>query len=534
MQALIPITVFFKLALTRFYDYHMDAADAAIADSICGQGIYTPPDKREEVLQPSKPDNHAMRKERRHAVNKHLEQLHLPELSFAATLRMPKVIKHNTRGPQAVITRLAKHLQHNEAYSEIKDSSKAREEANLDAARSDAAPSAEKTLGALELNGTTSNEKGHTSPKEVAPLIIDKATELIVPHPRLQRDDRPCFSEGYYDPHLVEPLQKHLWLPRNPLYPIDLDDTIGESFLLCTTPRHVDAKPVTDGMRAITDWYGPALVSSEGGDGEIGGWKHDEEEEEEVEEREEGQKEILREAAKVEAKTDETPLSERDATRNTAVGSVSSRQQGLGASIPAGSPLSIRSRSKGYSKILDGTETIKVASDIAEKQQQQNPATPEKTGFLFARRPSDTGSITSNASPRPHSLVSSPSGLLTPSAAVTASPLEDVFLRRTASATVLEATQPSSPETSTLRPPIAAEPSRRVHSEIVVPQEKEQARRPSIMQAMSPSPSRRNRSSTSASNVSKKTTQITQSRALRHEVSSAIYSEVFLWRRMRC
>lgn len=69
---------------------------------------------------------------------------------------------------------------------------------------------------------------------------------LITPHPPINRDDRPVSHLHYENPSSVAPLARSLWLPRDPLIPLDLDDTI--------------------------DYRRNALVSSEGGKGIIGSW----------------------------------------------------------------------------------------------------------------------------------------------------------------------------------------------------------------------------------------------------------------------
>ncbi|GAA6026880.1 hypothetical protein JCM8097_005929 [Rhodosporidiobolus ruineniae] len=71
---------------------------------------------------------------------------------------------------------------------------------------------------------------------------------LISPHPPIIRDDRPVSHLHYHNPALVAPLSRSLWLPRDPLKPVDLGDTVDYS------------------GRAV-------LVSSEGGRGVIGSWE---------------------------------------------------------------------------------------------------------------------------------------------------------------------------------------------------------------------------------------------------------------------
>ncbi|GAA93771.1 uncharacterized protein L969DRAFT_92310 [Mixia osmundae IAM 14324] len=70
-----------------------------------------------------------------------------------------------------------------------------------------------------------------------------KLSELVSLHPKLLRDDRPRFATEYEDPCLHTPLSYALWLPRDPLGLLHLDNTVI--------------------------YHGNAFVSSEGGTGEL-------------------------------------------------------------------------------------------------------------------------------------------------------------------------------------------------------------------------------------------------------------------------
>ncbi|SNX84519.1 uncharacterized protein MEPE_03228 [Melanopsichium pennsylvanicum] len=76
-----------------------------------------------------------------------------------------------------------------------------------------------------------------------------KGRELVRPHPPVRWDDTPINNARYNNPFYNQEMDDFLWLPRNPLAPLDLLDTI--------------------------EWYGPALVSSQGGGGMIGEWDDD-------------------------------------------------------------------------------------------------------------------------------------------------------------------------------------------------------------------------------------------------------------------
>ncbi len=64
-----------------------------------------------------------------------------------------------------------------------------------------------------------------------------KGREMVRPHPPVRWDDTPNNTARYNNPFYNQDMDDFLWLPRNPLAPVDLFDTI--------------------------EWYGPALVSSQ-------------------------------------------------------------------------------------------------------------------------------------------------------------------------------------------------------------------------------------------------------------------------------
>ena len=80
---------------------------------------------------------------------------------------------------------------------------------------------------------------------------------LVRPHPPVQWDDTPNNTARYNNPFYNRELDPFLWLPRDPLAPLDLCDTI--------------------------EWYGPAFVSSQGGPGRVGEWDDEEEDDEDGE-----------------------------------------------------------------------------------------------------------------------------------------------------------------------------------------------------------------------------------------------------------
>ncbi|EPQ28682.1 uncharacterized protein PFL1_03985 [Pseudozyma flocculosa PF-1] len=77
----------------------------------------------------------------------------------------------------------------------------------------------------------------------------DAARPLVCPHAPVRWDDTPSNVARYNNPFYNRELDPYLWLPRDPLAPLDLCDTI--------------------------EWHGPALVSSQGGPGRVGEWDDD-------------------------------------------------------------------------------------------------------------------------------------------------------------------------------------------------------------------------------------------------------------------
>jgi len=207
----------------------MDAADAAYADVVSGQATGTKNTSEEGI---DERENHAGRTSRRHTVNERLKIVKLPELSLRATLKFPLLGRTTLKakhGPQAVLQRLTKRLQDDGVYAQLqdvvsKDITTTREKTTEQAAKDLAAPSAEKTLEALENPGESQINR-QSSPS--GGIVASDQRPEFLPHPKLRRDDRPDHSAPYVDPYLTEPLERYLWLPRDPLYAIDLDDTIG-------------------------------------------------------------------------------------------------------------------------------------------------------------------------------------------------------------------------------------------------------------------------------------------------------------------
>lgn len=113
-------------------------------------------------------------------------------------------------------------------------------------------PEARPILRRISSELEASEESHAASP--VSPVLKRRQTppqklpDLVTPHGKLvERDDRTDFSAQYDNPFLTAETTTHLWLPRDPLLPIDLNDSV--------------------------DYYGLALVSSRGGNGRLGTWE---------------------------------------------------------------------------------------------------------------------------------------------------------------------------------------------------------------------------------------------------------------------
>ena len=74
----------------------------------------------------------------------------------------------------------------------------------------------------------------------------DESGPLVLPHPGVSWEDHPNHLARYNNPFYNAVLDPFLWLPRRPEKTLDLCDTI--------------------------EWYGSALVSSQGGKGMVGEW----------------------------------------------------------------------------------------------------------------------------------------------------------------------------------------------------------------------------------------------------------------------
>ncbi|KAK0535913.1 hypothetical protein OC834_001357 [Tilletia horrida] len=106
---------------------------------------------------------------------------------------------------------------------------------------------------AAEAGSDDENEDGEHQDEDDSDWDDDEDDlPLVRRHAPVTWDDTPNNSAKYNNPFYSHHLDPFLWLPRDPTKTLNLFDTI--------------------------EWYGPALVSSQGGAGNVGEWEEDEEE----------------------------------------------------------------------------------------------------------------------------------------------------------------------------------------------------------------------------------------------------------------
>ncbi|KAK4703506.1 calcium permeable stress-gated cation channel, partial [Phenoliferia sp. Uapishka_3] len=316
---LIPITAFVKLIGTRWFDQMMDEIDEVEAELMCGHSEAIDP----SALSLSVPltqideDLSNLTWHQRFSTIGSFATRTLPALTFRPKEGLPSV--PSTRDPDGGIRspnrpRALSHLSHTRAQTSLDDD--------------------QPMLGRHNASGDSGSDttrEGDSNERQVlasqTAAVDNPNHELIMTHPPIIRDDRPLSHIHYANPAAVEPLARSLWLPRDPLVPLDLGDTIN--------------------------YYGHALVSSEGGRGIIGSWD-----------------EHLSDAQAIETVTGERPLS-----------------QDAEMGHPSPGINSITSVGARPARQLDGSERIRVASDIATRVEAEGGAKA-----IGRRRGSSTGS----------------------------------------------------------------------------------------------------------------------------------------------
>ncbi|GAA5983145.1 hypothetical protein JCM5350_007895 [Sporobolomyces pararoseus] len=334
---LIPITVLLKLIGTRYFDHRMDEIDEAHAKAVCGVaepnlGLSVPLKSEEEA-------NHGRHRSAFEA---------LSSVKTFATVTAPSLLLRPTAKLPYIGERLERESVHWRPASEsVAHRSRNRVPSNLSRARASTSPDDQRRPILLETirsnetaaYGTPSighdSAAGFSTPLSPPQIETDVSTSsdkkieaehrpsaipLVTSHPPVLRDDRPVSHVHYHNPAEVTPLAHSLWLPREPLKPVDLGDTIN--------------------------YNGRVLVSSEGGDGIIGSFEA------------------------FDCLDDESESENEDDERNKGEG------QSNNLSLPSsGSPALTRKTSRApshtslenYGLTLKGNERIRVAADVAAK-----------------------------------------------------------------------------------------------------------------------------------------------------------------------
>ncbi|GAA6048909.1 hypothetical protein JCM3770_007114 [Rhodotorula araucariae] len=349
---LIPIAIAAKILGTRWFDHLMDEIEEAQIDAICGEG-----DPLAELSVPLTTEDRARRLSFSEALDtvKTFATVTLPALTLRPAARLPavsptsKLTGHwRTRTEQGVASDRKAAQQRPRASTAPDDWRKPM----LDPVVSADGSTASESVRALQQLDDRPALRASDYPAaqaalpEKAPVQLEGRNEddpraphrLVTPHPPIIRDDRPVSHLRYRNPAESEPLSRALWLPRDPLLPVDLGDTV--------------------------DYHGRVLVSSAGGRGVLGVWDEADtvlcdEHGEEV-----GEKGIIPAAPLFHNGEAPAPDLERVASRLT--------EFSIG----------------GGAYTFKGTERVRVAADVAAKAQQaplaakaaQPPARTGSTG----------------------------------------------------------------------------------------------------------------------------------------------------------
>ncbi|GAA5970112.1 hypothetical protein JCM11641_000274 [Rhodosporidiobolus odoratus] len=298
---LIPLTVATKIIGSRWFDHLVDEIEEAQIDVICGEG-----DAAAELSVPLDDEDRDLHLTFSEAVStiKTFATVTLPALALHPAARLPKVsspsrlaahwkarseaasVKSNGKRSRANSFQMRPRSQTSpdDWRRPMLDTIMSREEgAPTEVSGISPSPSLDqhgawavvsRGEGDEIVRGTTREDAPEAAAPAGAPAsIVEEASKtaplaprptdepespilshahhhaspIVRPHPPVVRDDRPVSHLHYRNPAEVVPLSRCLWLPADPLRPVDLGDTI--------------------------DYSGRALVSSEGGRGVIGSWE---------------------------------------------------------------------------------------------------------------------------------------------------------------------------------------------------------------------------------------------------------------------
>ncbi|KAK4053145.1 hypothetical protein OIV83_001880 [Microbotryomycetes sp. JL201] len=266
---LIPITVFIKVVGTRWFDKLMDELDEAEIDVVCGEEENMSKELSVPLTEADE-DMHRLAPREMASTVKDFTLTTLPALTLHPKARLPivpsprksaKSIKFDGSGQISTVGR--PHIQSR--------TNSGRPRAQSAGSQDDDRPMLQAATsfgGRLESDSKNSYEQDlikqrerklsksgkldlyQFSRGEVSDDSDAQPDRIVTVHAPIIRDDRPVTNVRYHNPAQVARLERSLWLPRDPLKPVDLGDTI--------------------------DYHGHALVSSEGGNGAIGFWEEDE------------------------------------------------------------------------------------------------------------------------------------------------------------------------------------------------------------------------------------------------------------------
>ncbi|GAA6001064.1 hypothetical protein JCM10207_007396 [Rhodosporidiobolus poonsookiae] len=372
---LIPLTVAAKILGTRWFDHLMDEVEEAQIDVICGEGEKIEEELSVPLTEDDRPLHHLTVSEAFSTV-KTFATVTLPALALRPAAKLPKV---------ASPSRLAAHWKsRSEAAGKRSrvDSHTSRPRARTSPDDWDRpmlatiASREEEAVGTSPLPGqdrygkwALASDEGHggdrpqveeksaaAAPAGAFAALVEEAQKaqlggssspdsphasshththtspLITPHPPIIRDDRPVSHIHYRNPAESVPLARSLWLPRDPLKPVDLGDTV--------------------------DYTGRALVSSVGGRGVIGSWEENPSRDEET---------FLGEPKEPAEGAEEQPAEEGEApARGSDDLLLTPAPPPPRELVRRGSRLSIISNG-GAAYSLTGNEVIRVAPDVAAR-----------------------------------------------------------------------------------------------------------------------------------------------------------------------
>ncbi|KAH8922184.1 hypothetical protein BT69DRAFT_1243474 [Atractiella rhizophila] len=230
----LVLTVAFKLSATRVFKAHMKSIDREEADLYCG--IH---DEMMNKAKEAEKDDTDGRKEVENPQRPPLTK----EMTAVSTISPLKPttsldVVHYHTAPVRSIDSLDGHSDFITTPATISEPLVRRESSPI--LKRSSSFTDEDYSGWRK--GKSLQEPSPPEPEVTKPLSLPS---LVKPFPNRRWDDRANHSAQYDDPAFTTQMNYRLWLPKDPLKIINLDDTI--------------------------EWCGHALVSTKGGNGKIGG-----------------------------------------------------------------------------------------------------------------------------------------------------------------------------------------------------------------------------------------------------------------------